>query len=727
MSGLKLDGNSGTHAQGTFDGAPSSSPFASTSDGRLESGTVRTPLGLEGQAHTISVGNGHTAKSLLDAGNATVIDGEEFFDAEEAPEVIREGIEAVSRWAEEARLGTGEKRAEIQKAVERQEGFFDRLMSRLLFPGLEQLDAEDSVGGEPDTSGVSSTLATPASPAPLQVQTAKETVATKALDDMGEISREIDASLMKLDKHLRYMGLPGLTGLGDHGRLDTQELSYSDHGHRLWHQLKGALRATGDSAGQVAVAASFPLLAEFAASMLGGGAVTGLAMSVLGGGSALYSVIQTVLNFPQLAKDETAKGLINDVLEKVHVQLGHLDRMKEQEKLRQMVGERTMVVSLERNQTVNALNSELAQVERALSEKSAAAAGTSGVAQLGDGTMRGQVMDLASGVASAFRSFFAPVASACSKLLDFLVGLSNIFERAREQKAEAQREESFAAAYKHALGTLSKARAGSSASGDDVFAVMVKAGYSQSECEARLASVRSRVHMGENLAQSILESKGKAFGVVQISPEYAVPASLMLARALAWHVAVEAERSADGLSFSTALNPDGSMSVADPDGQLYNFLMSVPSAYTGTMAGLTGSEARGRMTIDDHGAGFPNGARSMQFEHALNGEGVSELRVMFVQEQPKPMFTPLVHASQAMRSLYVAEKWAQLKPGSSAQEGANKADYAKWPQAALEDRKTELIGKLSHEMTLLQIDQERFKAAQDWQLVKGFAGALSTA
>lgn len=573
------------------------------------------------------------------------------------------------------------------------------------------------------------------SPAQIRAQYSptEKTASDRALEQGLRLQGQINQLLNTLDLQLRKMGGDELAREPEAGRLEDTTLTSWDHLARYGHQLKGLFSATVETVGWTTAAVALPTVTGLVTSPLGW-TPTAIGANAVATGAGAHIGLSALRDFPALSSDKAALSLLRSEMAKVQPLFGQLNELIAQEQTRHVNATRTMVISVERDQVMSELRREIANVDRAMDEAELGVEVKSLSVFLGEGTRRGEIMGWLGRAKAAFQSLFAHIASSLwSGLKGMVADLSDLFSSERH-RSEAQRSENdYSTAYKSALDVLGTLPKFSAIRPGAETRFMMDAGYPEHEMTEALSTVRRQLHTGENLMRLITESEEEAFGAVIVSDNqesptrYVVPSSLTLSRALAAYFSVQAKDEVDG---DIVLNKDGSLSVADPGGRLFNFLMSTPSAYTSTMANSRHPGARTRLTIDDHSSGFPGGARSMQFEHTLklgedglpmfdeHNQPVSELRLHFLEEQPQPVYAPLANEGKVLRSIHVATQVSveRMRRGLSvAVDAPASTDYSSWSVEDLQAHKEALQRKLNQEEILLQVDQDRFRLLQNWE------------
>lgn len=603
-----------------------------------------------------------------------------------------------------------------QQTQQQQDGIVGRLMAM----GGNALGAVTSAA-----SNVVNTVASylPGRGAPVSGSegvSAGQTVSERNLARAGEVAVKIDAEMAKLNEQLRRMGGDALR-VPDGERLNTPTLSAWDTLSRWNHQARGAMSAGLTTLGWTTAAVAIPTATSVITSLLGW-TPTGIGINATATLGGAYLGLTALRDFPELASNRAALSLVESTLQALQPQFSELDNLIAQEQSRQTASERTMLVSLERGPRMEALQRELAQVGEAL--KTAPSAPVQGAATrhpvaLGDGQERAQTLGLAQRAKSAFQSFFGSIARGLTSVGRFLADLPNVPGRLLEQRAAGKSELAYArGAGRAALNLLSSPREGGIVR-DGVDVRTLRRAADAGGISQGLDEVRRQMYIGENLTHALRDNASPAFGAIAVGTglqQVAATANLTTARAMAWYFAgaADAAERGNGQEPAVTRNTDGSLSVADPDRKLYSFLMHAPSVYTGSMVGESSGEP-GRLTLDDYRRGFPDGARGMQFETALDAQGAAELRIRFVADRARPVFTPLANEHGVLLTMYQALH-------SPAQAGERQADFSGWSREQLQAHQSSLLAALQRENTLLAGDQQQIHDLRDWQNPAFLAG-----
>ncbi|MPT26709.1 MAG: hypothetical protein E2602_07270 [Achromobacter sp.] len=549
---------------------------------------------------------------------------------------------------------------------------------------------------------------------------AGQTVSERNLARAGEVAVKIDAEMAKLNEQLRRMGGDALR-VPDGERLNAPTLSAWDTLSRWNHQVRGAMSAGLTTLGWTTAAVAIPTATSVITSPMGW-TPTGIGINATATLGGAYLGLTALRDFPELASNRAALSLVESTLQALQPQFQELDNLIAQEQSRQTATERTMLVSLERGARMEALQRELAQVGEALQAAPSAplqGAATRHPVALGDGQARAQTLGLAQRAKSAFQSFFGSIARGLSSVGRFLADLPNVPGRLLERRAAGKSELAYVGgAGRAALNLLASPREGGIVR-DGVDVRTMQRAVDAGGVSQGLAEVRRQMYIGENLTHALRDNDSPAFGAIAVGTglqQVAATANLTTARAMAWYFAgaADAAERGNGQQPAVTRNTDGSLSVADPDRKLYSFLMHAPSVYTGSMAGEPGGEP-GRLTLDDYRRGFPDGARGMQFETTLDAQGAAELRVRFVADRARPVFTPLANEHGVLLAMYQALH-------SPAQPGERQADFSGWSREQLEAHQSSLLAALQREGTLVAGDQQQVRDLRDWQNPAFLAG-----
>lgn len=774
---------SGARVQGAS-GAPSVCGQRTGTEGSARIGTG----GLQGQV--IEIHGGEQARSLQDGRSACAQDlltmnvfpgisgdGEEVFhEADEAPEdvienllakaveaqsLLRSGTETAIGNDPDVEVGTGEARNQVRQQARAQQSLWGlwgagfsgvwnavaatvvtsaEVVDSYMNSGVSGPGTHGAPGAAPASSSAGTRAVTPAT---------SETVAAKAQARALAIAGQVEQAMAKLNQQLHdNYRMPELAIPRKAGSIDAP-LQAWDHAVRWGHRALGIGAAGMEAAGWVALTATLQGVVS-AAPMSMGANIAATAGSIWLGLGAL-------LELPDKANAQAALSHVNSELKKIQPLADELKGLIEHERLRHMGESRMLLVSMERERHIHALAREMTQVENALAatQNSSLEIGESlePSAALGDGRVSQQIRDQAENGRSAFQFFFsallsglASIGRAVSRAGVFLADLPNLFsrqsssqesERREAERLEAvQAEKLYAGEYSNALSALSSRRESSRIDLlDDPLVRMEQEGYGTEEKLLRRSEVTRQLHRGENLARLVGGSEEFIFRKVKVTSigappvSHAIPSSVLLTRDLASYFSLVASKpgsKADGVDVAVARNSDGSLTVDDRNGHFFSFLMSVPSAYSDHMARLKSGQPAGCMTIDDHSAGFPGGARSMRFERVLaldqdgapalddNGQAIFQLRVEFLTEQPWPVYAPLVNEHKLMADMAMLRQIA-IRAGQDQASPDAGFQYSSRTPEELKTHLAELSREYEHAAILLQIEQKQFGELQNWK------------
>ncbi len=668
------------------------------------------------QGHIVTLGQAKNAESLSDGRNQSV---------------AALAADAAAGHFAAAEPALGEERAPLNQEVEQQEksvanGFFAWMRSiggsmveasTQAFVSRYHLEDFAHDADEPASQDLApraqATVSSRDAAAPLTAaQTSKMSIAQLE----GEVAEAVrglilylnglnnTALVKQLDQELHALHLGGVAAFTREGAQALRSTEDAAKQQATWtDSLRGYAQAIKSSAVKLGAAAALPSLGNLLAGVTDS-VVGSLGIRTAAHCAATYLAVDTVSKFPELKDDATFKSCLERAKVGLTALTQKLDALKSQESMRQDFGDRVVLVSKERQQFIRGLKLEKGAIEKALAE-------VDKTPSVGTGEARKEVLKEAAAAHSAFHAFFLSIGRGVGRAIMWVPNMIYDFV---VRRGAAQKEQGYSQCYAPELNQLAKWDEATQGDKDQgIVRALVRADYAESERDSHFGFVKRQLYTGMNLAQALRNSDGMAIGYVKIATT-ALPASLTLARALAWYVAVEGEEGVSG-------HPNGSHTVADPDGQLYNFLMSVPSAYTDSMVGLGGDHKRSAsLFINDHGAGFPEGASCMQFDHARNSEtGARELRVQFLKDLPAPVFAPLKNADQARGRIALDAYFAQLR----AENGETESFPGQTPET-LRNRLAEVNVQLAEQEPLTAADQQRAKDLENWVQPEFMPGAL---
>ncbi len=582
-------------------------------------------------------------------------------------------------------------------------------------------------------------------------------VSTKESEQSTEILKsllyKIDEATDQLNQNLARLQNETITPSESRARnLKETPQTFGNTFNYLKNRASGVFDAMVSTTGQLTAAVAIPTIASSMHASLG------IQAASLGTGA--YLGMSALKNFPELANNQAALKFVADHQKAVAPLFSQMKELLSQEKSRRIISQRIGLTALERQDKILQINHELAQIEKAIKQKKPSleqglspetstddAKGATGVESkpvtMGDGKKRAETLSKLDSIRQGFSALFSSISEKFSNLIALLSKLPNIFERSSEAQQAANSEKNFKVAYKAPLTALARIDDTSTYNINSHIRVLRNKGIPIEKIE-KIEGVREaeerQFRIGEKLTKIIKSSHGAAFGTVVVKDEffngssnpdlYPVSANLTLARAMSTYFSVTASLPKKDSKNSVVRNSDGSLSIDDPEGKLYNFLLAVPSAYTATMAGSSLSAANARLTIDDPNKSFPGGAISMQFENALKlGENgvplrddkdkfITELKVTFLKNQPQPIFIPLVNERKVLektRTASIATEQEAEEAKNLGETRKNAVDYSGWDLESLRQRLNELVDQLEQEGALLWIDADRMVSLEYWK------------
>ncbi len=540
-----------------------------------------------------------------------------------------------------------------------------------------------------------------------------------ALNEIASLQEKIQQAHDKLRLGLRSVGVTGLESAETAaGHVSNTTLSVWERLGLTKHWLKGAFSATVNSLGFSTIALALP-------SVTGG--------SLFAKTAAAYLVGRVVSDFSDSVKDGAGKSLITDVQEALKSLFSEHSHLITQEKLRQSMVERINLVCLEREALVSAIQLEMSRIDKVIKAlqpstnlpldeflSAKPAEDTPLPLQTPDDppTAHAPSPDKLESLRATFRVVLNILSEQLTRLSRFFSDLPHYFLPTNTFQNEA----TFLEEYKEPLSVLAKLPPSNSSlyNKDDHVWSMSKEGIKKKDMGQASEEPRRLFYIGENLVKIIKEADTPTIGAVLVPPpqssgSWVVPAHLSLARAMGTYFSMLASQSDDAPALGGVIrNQDGSISVDDPRGDLYGFLMSMPSAYTDSMAGLPYGQATCRLTLDDPTSGFPGGACSMQFEQALklgadgkpmvdgNGSFVTELQVRFLSKQPNPVYNPLGNERTVLRDMDMISIATEQEAAESEQADAAPDVGSVQTLDRLLERQEELAARLEQETALLE-------------------------
>eukprot|EP00887_Chlorella_sp_A99_P004406 scaffold39.g4406.t1 len=390
-------------------------------------------------------------------------------------------------------------REEVQKEVEQQQGYFGAFFSGALKVGgwVAGTAVNVAVKTVQTTVNTVHSVYTYVTDSPESTKTKesekKLTLQEQNIAKLGKLSTQIDDKLLKLNEQLRIMGAEQLQQ-PESQRLDKPKLTMWDTLTRWNHQARGAFSATVSTIGWGAVGAGVAT---------GGSLVPHLGVQATAILSGAYLGLSALKDFPSLAHNQGAISLVEATLKDVDKDFAELERLQVQEKSRQQGMTRTMLVSLERQEHVDMLKTELDEVSRAMETAPSSLdklIPTRHELTVSDGTQRQETLTGVAKAKQAFQSFFSAIGSGLASIGRFIADLPNVPGRFMERRAAGKAELAYTQGEgKTVLSTLSVPKENSLVStgkGTDVHAMRraVEAGGTtqSSWWEMKAASCLSR-------------------------------------------------------------------------------------------------------------------------------------------------------------------------------------------------------------------------------------------
>lgn len=536
-------------------------------------------------------------------------------------------------------------------------------------------------------------------------KTAREINLFKAESLASKVETEFD----KLNENIRRAGgVPVLPD--DPDRTDGPKLGLLDNLWRWKHAASGGAAALQATALDTGVGLALPVVAGAAATVLD--PVTGMALRGMAIATAAYRCMKSMLEFPQLVTDHQVVGMIKETLKNIQPDLNEFNGRLADERGRLDVEQRILLVGDVRRQKVVALKNEILHLDKALG----VARVRKSVPTPSDGSARASTLSVAGRARAAFTAFFAPIGRALDRVSRFFAQFAM---PSTARRAAIEKEEAYVLSKNRTLNALREPVSGSLMNRHASLEV-----HTKERIEAAgwiLQKPLEQLVLGENLTRTLLAQKQPNFGLLNYRAENApavvhrIGATLITARALAWYLDTIADLSAQDRLESPGTpevkrNADGSLSVSDPDRTLASFLMSVPVAYTATMAGLQGDSWDAGLRIDDPLSQLPAGMAGLRFESTLDETGqFNLLHLSFTPQGASSVYQPLANEKQIIQKLRAALESATTPAGQPLQ------DYSDWPVEKLQQRSTELVAQQDREYAAYQQDQRQLQAIDTWK------------
>lgn len=494
----------------------------------------------------------------------------------------------------------------------------------------------------------------------------------KNIARFNELSTAIDKRMRELDSALRQVGIDTLARDPEPLTVeDEQEMSFWSQAEVWRARLSGHFSAATTTAGWLAVSAGLPTVTSMVSSWIPGlGALTGIGLNLTALTAGAYMGLSALRAYPELAGNEAALSLISKAMNDVKPQLIELATLMNEEQLRSRAMQRSVMVSAERQQRLDVIVANLKEVDRAFNiaenlEKSKPLELSGALKHevaIGDGKKRNAMLEGVASVKNAFSSFFAKTSRAASSFANFFATMPDridaMFARRKARKVEQDYLNNEGKGAFRALGQKSD-------SSEVAFqSVVLSAERRKISGTEEIHKLEKQCFIGENLARRLQSQDESGLGVVVYPEEgsdkkYVVASSLTTTKALASYFDMQASDKADANGVRRESN--GDLVIPDPGGKLFGYLKLAPTAYTvgmvsdkGVLAQDAGQGPTGKLMIDDHGTGFPGGARRMEFYADLDEAGNHVLRLHFSAEQSRPVFRPLENEFALLKDLRVA-------------------------------------------------------------------------
>lgn len=486
---------------------------------------------------------------------------------------------------------------------------------------------------------------------------------------------KIDAAFQRLNEQLRIeAGAPLLPR--DPDRLDWPEPGLDDSVWRAKHTLFAGVAALQSMLAKTTGALVVPAAASVVSPLLG--PIAGLALQGAAASAAAYLCFQSMREFPGLMSSAKVSAMIRETLGNTASDRARLELLQEQESTQHVVEMRSNLEGFARLQMLCGLAREIHSVNQVLMRATPA---PDQRVRVGEGGRRAQMLGLAARARAAFHAFFAPVAKALRQAYAYITDPMDLSRR----RALAQ-ERAYATRIQSTLKVLHLSANDSLVHGNGLEVHAMERAIEAGAGIDYLMS-RQRFIMGENLARALLSAPGQSFGVLayeggnEHGGRRAVSSTVATARAIAWYLDAIADlpepvRATAPGTPEVRRNADGSLSVADPQRQLYNFLLSVPQAYNATIA--QGEALAPGISIDDPAASMPRGMHALKFDAGMDlAMQAGELRLWFAARSESPVYHPLANEAPKLYQMQVALYIASSAP-------ATVEDYSNWPMPRLE-------------------------------------------
>ncbi|WP_028604101.1 hypothetical protein [Ottowia thiooxydans] len=497
--------------------------------------------------------------------------------------------------------------------------------------------------------------------------------------------------------------------------------------------LQVTVGKTLDSTIKAGAIATATAVAGYLASYTFGGLAT-MGLTAVGVGCVLKEGFTAITQLPQALNKEGFKIHVDQRMSELTRLVNSKMLLKMQEEKREPVLDLAKVVECENKLGQTQLTAEKDKITAEMNVRGPGVPFVPFTAvKTGSGGLSKKILSGALEAKAAFQSLFAPLVRGLSTLSGFLTDLPNIVRRAYARREADKLEQAQMLVYRQTIQDL-VSRSGIEVSNGDITQAALRANHFNPGSNTTFDGTAYQARLGASLADLVRSSSEPVLIDVQVGSHHSMPVNLTLARALSWHLSIEAAKSSQTLSEKS----DDPMTVADPDGKLYGFLMSVPGVYSGSMVGVGNEQAPlGSQMIDDHRAGFPHGARSMQFEQEFelkldeHGQplrdqegklqlGAPRLRIRFLKEPVAHIHASLGNASKTWGSLLMAMGNTGLDTGKP-----SAVDYSNTSTSELAQRLKETKDQLTMKDALLKLNERQIEILGGWKQLNFEPGSVS--
>lgn len=520
----------------------------------------------------------------------------------------------------------------------------------------------------------------------------KKAAQEENLERIIELKSKIRDELGKLNVHIKNQ--TGKEYVDFQGDLSSVQMGVWDTVFKVRHTAAGLLTVAAPALRNLAIAASVPLVAGAAASMLGMSRLGTLAGSL----AAAALGLKELLSLGKKLNDATTQSMIAEIETKLEPVYAELRLIESEEKTRAHTEDLIRLAAKPRSQKIHTLRQRISKIDEALQaagpEKADAprevARPLRHRVMVSDGSQRAELLDPVGGIRQRLGRFFTRVA-------DFFFA----------RWSAANREHAYVNALpnKQTFDDLSMAGDGTQINALEVIA---ERRLAPSQQEIKGLQLRRHLKQGENLVR-MLRAAEPNFGVAVFKDRQggvrAVAASLSTARMMAWYLDAladlpEEERGDPSLSPKVTRGADGVLTVLDPGRKLASFLMGVPTAYAGAMLKQKG------IRIDDHSPGMPGAMSGIRFSMEFDKDR-PVLKLSFVPKSSNQVFKTVDHYKQ------LVQLSVELRAAGAAKDAAQE-DIAGLPREKLQKLCDDLGGKLKRLEALEDVDMAQLQALRNW-------------